>query len=141
MPEATNISLFTNVTNPEIVERHQHDADFVLRRVGLVEPLTTPSGVAATFADAALALMCAVQIQRSFEDWGQASDAPVRVGVGMASDEAQRITSQARSGEILVTEAVRALAEPRGYLFSAREELETKNSSLPLFSLRWWEHD
>ncbi len=139
--EPGSISLFTDITNVELVDRHRRGAALVLRRIGEVEPHTMPSGLAATFSDPAIAFMCAVQIQRSFEDWGKPGDAPVRVGIAHSNDEAERVTARARGGEILVTEAIRALTEPRGYLFTARSAIELDGTAVPLFAVRWWEHD
>ncbi len=146
--ESQGIALFTdiagggdNAASAELAERHREVATDVLRRIGGVEARTTGTGVAATFTEANRALISAVQIQRSFEDWGAAHAAPVRVGICRADEDAVAVASQAGGGEILVTESVRALTEPRGHLFTDSGELQLGGAPVPLFALRWWEHD
>ncbi len=143
--------LFTNVnsTDPALTRRHREVAEDVLRRIGGTEPAiggTEPgdvrAGVAAAFDDAAVAMMCAVQIQRSFEEWGSSKPAaPVRVALAQDQGAAAAVAGQAKDGEILVTHPVRELTEPRGHLFTKRGELQLNGSDVPLFAVRWWEHD
>jgi len=136
------IALFTDAAGSgELADRHREVATDVLDRIGSVESLATHGGVAATFADANRALICTVQIQRSFERTGSSKAAPVRVGISREDEDAAAVAAQARRGEILVTESVRALAEPRGHLFTARGELRLEGTLVPLFAVRWWEHD
>ncbi len=141
------IALFTdvadgdNAASAELAERHREVATDVLLRIGGSDSRPTSGGIAASFTDANRALICAVQIQRSFEDWGSSSAAPVRVGICRADEDAAAVASQASGGEILVTESVRALAEPRGHLFTDSGELQLAGASVPLFALLWWEHD
>ncbi len=140
--ERRSIALFTDVSGGgELADRHREVATDVLRRIGGVEPRPASGGIAATFSDANRALICAVQIQRSFEDWGSSKTAPVRVGISRDDEDAAAVAAQAGGGEILVTESVRALTEPRGHLFTARGEIQLAGASVPLFALRWWEHD
>ncbi len=140
--DRTSIHLFTDVSGgPELADRHREVAADVLERIGGVEARETGTGVAAIFTDANRALICAVQIQRSFEDWGSSSSAPVRAGISRHDEDAATVTAQAGAGEILVTDSVRALTEPRGHLFTARGELQLASAVVPLFAVRWWEHD
>ncbi len=145
--EGHNIALFTDVADgdkaasAELAERHREVATDVLRRIGGVEAHAAGTGIATSFTDANRALICAVQIQRSFEDLGSSATAPVRAGISRDDEDAAAVAAQSGGGEILVTESVRALAEPRGHLFTARGELQIVGASVPLFALRWWEHD
>ncbi len=136
--------LFTNVnsTDPALTRRHREVAEEVLRRIGGIEPATRGDGVGAAFDDAAVAMMCAVQIQRSFEEWGSSKPAaPVRVALAQDEATAAAVSGQAKDGEILVTHLVRELTEPRGHLFTERGELQLDGLDVPLFAVRWWEHD
>ncbi len=141
--EQHSIVLFTDVADgDELADRHREVATDVLDRIGGVEASETSGGIAATFTDANRALICAVQIQRSFEDWGSSKPAaPVRVALAQYEAAAAAIAAQATDGEILVTHPVRALTEPRGHLFTERGELQLNGSDVPLFAVRWWEHD
>ena len=136
------ITLFTDVADDSgLADRHREVAIDVLQRIGGVEGNALRGGIVATFDDANRALICAVQIQRSFEDWGSSSTAPIRVSICRVDEDAVAIAGQVGGGEILVTESVRALTEPRGYLFTARGEGQPAETSVPLFAVRWWEHD
>ena len=141
--EPHGIDLFTNLAgeSSELAARLREVAARVLRRIGSVESRPAHGGVVATFTDAKRALICAVQIQRSFEDWGSSHTAPVRAGISRDDEDAAAVAAQAGGGEILVTESVRALTAPRGHLFTARGDLHLAGASVPLFALRWWEHD
>ncbi len=138
----TDIAAGGNAASSELADRHREVATDVLDRIGGVESRPTNGGIAATFADANRALICAVQIQRSFEDWGSSKPPqPVRVGISRDDEDAITVAAQARGGEILVTESVRAFTEPRGHLFTARGDPELGGAAVPLFAVRWWEHD
>lgn len=140
-----SIALFTDaggdVGSADLVKRHREVAIDVLDRIGGVAAHATGAGIAATFTDANRALICAVQIQRSFEEWGSAKTAPVRVGICRDDEDAVAVAAHAGGGEIIVTESVRALVEPRGHLLTARGELQRSGVAVPLFAVRWWEHD
>ncbi len=147
-----SIALFTDVDgdvgSADLVKRHREVAIDVLDRIGGVAAHATGAGIAATgagvsatFTDANRALICAVQIQRSFEEWGSSKTAPVRIGIAHDDEAAVTVAAHAGDGEILVTETVRALAEPRGHLFTARGDLQIAGAPAPIFAVRWWEHD
>ena len=125
-----SIALFTDVDgdvgSADLVKRHREVAIDVLDRIGGVAAHATGAGITATFTDANHALICAVQIQRSFEDWGSSQTAPVRVGICAATTTRSPSPAHAGDDEILVTDSVRALAEPRGHLLTARA-----NSNIP----------
>ncbi len=144
-PEVQTVTvLFTNVnsTDPALTRRHREVAGDVLRRIGGVECRRNGDGVGAAFDDAAIAMMCAVQIQRSFEEWGSSKPAaPVRVALAQDVGAAAAVAGRAKDGEILVTNPVRKLTEPRGHLFTERGELQLNGSDVRFFAVRWWEHD
>ncbi len=144
-PEVQTVTvLFTDVssTDPAQTRRHRQVAEDVLRRIGGVECRQNGDGVGGTFDDAVVAMMCAVQIQRSFEEWGSSKPAaPVRVALAQDEGAAVAVAGQAKDGEILVTHTVTTLTEPRGHLFTERGELQLNGSDVPLFAVRWWEHD
>lgn len=142
--DPTTIVLYTDVSSsdPAVTSRHQAVATDVLRRMGFIKPRTLGNGIAATFENGDLALLCAVQIQRSFEDWGSSKPAaPVRVALAQYEAAAAAVAGQANDGEILVTDAVRKLTEPRGHLFTERGSLQLDDTDVLLFAVRWWEHD
>ncbi len=140
--ESQGIALFTDIADGgDIAARHREVATDVLQRIGGVDARAIGAGVTATFTDANRALICAVQIQRSFEDWGSSRTAPVRVGISRDDEDAGAVAAQADGGEILVTESVRALTAPRGHLFTARGDLQLGGAPVPIFAVRWWEHD
>ena len=85
--------------------------------------------------------MCAVQIQRTFENWGSSQEPPVRIGISNDDENAVEVAGRENGGEILVTDSVRELTVPRGHLFTERGALEVDGVAVALFALRWWEHD
>lgn len=100
-----------------------------LERHGGREVKTTGDGLLATFDGAGQAIRCAAAIRRR----AAADRLHIRAGVhvgevelvgddvrGIAVHEAQRISAAAGSGEILVSETTRALAQASGLVFDDR---------------------
>jgi class 3 adenylate cyclase len=103
----------------ELLSQHFESARSSLERFRGREVDTTGDGLLATFAAPALALHCAVTIQRGARAEGLHVRAGVHVGEvevvgrevrGVAVHEAARIMAQAAADEVLVSEAVRLFA-------------------------------
>ncbi len=136
-------ALFTDAPSAtsELHNRHREVAEDVLTRIGGVECQDNGDGISARIDEPDRALMCAVQIQRTFENWGSSQEPPVRIGISNDDENAVEVAGRANGGEILVTDSVRELTAPRGHLFTERGTLEVDGVAVPLFALRWWEHD
>ena len=136
-------ALFTDTqsASDELHSRNREVAEDVFSRIGGVECRHTGNGISATISEPDRALMCAVQIQRTFENWGSSREPPVRVGISNDDEDAIAVGRRANDGEILVTDSVRKLTAPRGHLFTERGALDVDGIAVPLFALRWWEHD
>ena len=111
---------------PELLERHHRILRDAFSRCAAVEIGTEGDSFFAVFASASDAVATAVAIQRAIaaEEWPQASRLLVRIGlhtgearvagegyVGLDVHRAARIMAAAHGGQILVSEATRAVAE------------------------------
>jgi class 3 adenylate cyclase len=113
----------------ELLSGHFAAARSVLDRFGGREIHTTGDGILATFDGPANALRAAAAIGDAAARHGLRVRAGVHVGEvqfaggdvrGVAVHEAARIMAKAAAGEILVSEATRALAQPSGFAFDDR---------------------
>jgi class 3 adenylate cyclase len=110
----------------ELLSGHFAAARSALDRFGGREIHTTGDGILATFDGPANALRAAGAIRDAATRDGLRVRAGVHVGEvqfagedvrGVAVHEAARIMAKAGAGEILVSEATRALAQPSGFAF------------------------
>jgi class 3 adenylate cyclase len=113
----------------ELLAGHFASARSALDRFGGREIDTTGDGILATFDGPASALHAADAIRSAAARHGLRVRAGVHVGEvqfvggdvrGIAVHEAARIMATAGAGEILVSEATRALAQPSGFAFDDR---------------------
>ncbi len=105
-------------------------------------------GFMVAFAGASRALRCAIALQRAFADYcRKRPDEPIQVHIGLNTGEvlkegddflgrtvilASRIAGEARSGEILASSVVKALADGSGeFEFDAPRDVALKGVSLP----------
>lgn len=111
---------------PDLLERHRRIARAAFSRCAAVELGTEGDSFFAVFPSAADAVSAAVAIQRGIaaEEWPQAATLRVRIGlhtgeariaddgyVGLDVHRAARIMAAAHGGQILISEATRALVE------------------------------
>jgi len=117
-----------------------------------VQVKTMGDGVLAWFGAASAAVETAVQIQHGLANHERYSDVFVRIGIsagepiaesddlyGTTVNQAARIMSIARGGEILVSDLVRGLLQGRGFSFEdqGRHELRGFRESVQLFKVDW----
>jgi class 3 adenylate cyclase len=105
-------------------------------------------GFMVAFAGAGRALRCAIALQRAFADHCRSRpDEPIQVHIGLNTGEvlkdgddflgrtvilASRIAGEARSGEILVSSVVKALADGSGeFMFDVPRDVSLKGVSQP----------
>ncbi len=122
----------------DLLSRHYESNRAVLERHGGREIETTGDGMLAMFSAPAQALRCAGDLRASAIKEGLRVRVGVHVGEvelvgghlrGMSVHEAARIMGVARPDEILVSEIVRAFAEPAGLAFEDRGEHRLKGLS------------
>ncbi len=117
-----------------------------------VQVKTMGDGVLAWFGAASSAVEAAVQMQHSLANHERYSEVYVRIGIsagepiaesddlyGATVNQAARIMSIARGGEILVSDLVRGLLQGRGFSFEdqGRHELRGFRESVQLFRVDW----
>lgn len=117
-----------------------------------VQVKTMGDGVLAWFGAASAAVEAAVQIQHGLAIHERYSDVYVRIGIsagepiaesddlyGTTVNQAARIMSKARGGEILVSDLVRGLLQGRSFSFEdqGRHELRGFRESVQLFRVDW----
>ena len=119
----------------DLLSRHYESVRSSLERLGGREIETTGDGVLATFAAPANAIRCLAEIQRRAQEQRLEVRGAVHVGElemvgnrlrGVAVHEAARILAKADAGEVLVSEQVKAFAEPTGLAFEDRGLHELK---------------
>jgi eukaryotic-like serine/threonine-protein kinase len=126
---------------------HQHNALIreQLRAHGGFEVKTMGDGFMMAFASAHRALQCAIGIQRAFAERNERAEQPILVRIGLHTGEAireaddffgkhvvlaSRVADAAGGGEILVSSALKELAESAGDVrFGEPRELEMKGLS------------
>lgn len=167
-PQGTVTILFTDIEeSTPIVERLGdraaldvfRDHDRILRAAlaahGGVEVTHTGDGLMAAFPSARRAVACAVAMQRALAEhnlWNR--DVPVRVRMGLNTGDviaeehryfgeavfiAARVSESARGGQILVSEATKALGAADGLRFVELGEHELKGIRSPqrLYEVAW----
>jgi class 3 adenylate cyclase len=109
-------------------------------------------GFMASFASAAAASQCAIDLQRAFAD--AALSEPLRIRIGINAGEpieeggdlfgasvilAARIAAKADGGEILVSDVVRGLVAGKPFLFASRGDTALRGfeDAVRLYELRW----
>ena len=117
-----------------------------------VQVKTMGDGVFAWFTAASAAVDAAVEIQRRLDTHERYSEIRVRIGIsagepiaesddlyGATVNQAARIMSLARGGEILVSDLVRGLLQGRGYAFADQgtHELRGFDEAVHLFRVDW----
>jgi class 3 adenylate cyclase len=108
----------------------------------------------ASFSSASAAIDCAVALQRAFFEDAESSLHGLRIRIGINAGEpiaeaddlfgtavtmASRIQSQAKGGEILVSDVVRQLVAGKGFLFHDRGDTVFRGFEDPvrLYGVRW----
>ncbi len=114
----------------------------------------TGDGIMATFGSVAGAIAAAIDMQRSLAERTAATDAPLRVRIGVAAGEpvtenddlfgaavqlASRLCQRASPGSVLVSSGVRDLALGKGFEFKKRPSLRLKGfpEAIRVFSVDW----
>lgn len=107
----------------------------------------TGDGVMASFDSVARALVCAVDIQRGFDEHNRSSEQPLRIRVGMSAGEpvtenddlfgacvqlAARICSVCDPGSILASTAVKELALGKGFSWRERGQVPLRGFAEPV---------
>jgi len=140
----------------EVFREHERITRDALARYSGSEVKTMGDGFMASFRSASRALECAIELERAFAAHNDSNETPVSVRVGLnagepiAEDEdlfgtavitAARIASQAKGGEILVSNVVRELVAGRGFMFSDRGETVLRGFEDPvrIYEVRWRE--
>jgi class 3 adenylate cyclase/tetratricopeptide (TPR) repeat protein len=126
-----------DVAMQELLRKHNDVIRRALRNHGGNEVKTQGDGFMLTFPDPERAARCALEIQRTMLE-----DVRVRIGLhagtvireagdffGRTVIMAARVASSASAGEILVSEAVRAVLEPRGFGFDPAQRVTLKGLS------------
>ncbi len=160
--------LFTDIEGSTILSQRLGDAkatqlvrthdDIVCRALdalGGSRVKHTGDGIMASFASAARAVQCAIDIQRQFDDYNaHHAQAPIRIRIGISAGEpvtdhddlfgaavalARRICDCTDPGRILVSSAVRELCLGKGFLFGDRGKRRLKGFDEParLYEARW----
>jgi class 3 adenylate cyclase len=129
----------------EVIREHNAIVREQLAAHGGHEVELQGDGFLLAFGSARQALLCAIDIQRSFAERNRSADEPIRVRIGLHTGEAlkdadrffgktvilaSRIAAQARGGEILVSSLVKDLTTSGGDLrFGRSREVELKGIS------------
>ncbi|HEY7600397.1 MAG TPA: nickel-binding protein [Candidatus Limnocylindrales bacterium] len=107
----------------------------------------TGDGIMASFRTVSGAIECAIGVQRWFAAATAKGEMPVHVRIGIAAGEpvaqngdlfgsavqlAARVTARAAPGSILVSSAVRDLAQGKGFQFGRRSRAKLKGFSAPV---------
>jgi class 3 adenylate cyclase len=160
-PDGTVTILFSDIVGyTEMTERlgdlRAHERltahNEILRRQldahGGYEVKSQGDGFMVAFAGASRALRCAIAIQRAFADYcRKRPDEPIQVHIGLNTGEvlkdgddflgrtvilASRIAGEAKSGEILTSSVVKALADGSGeFMFDVPRDVALKGVSQP----------
>jgi adenylate cyclase len=140
----------------EVLREHERIVRKALKSYGGRELKTSGDGFMASFTSATKALESAIAMQRAFAAHNESAPEPINVRVGLnagepiaededlfgtAVNEAARITTTAKGGEILVSNVVRELAKGKDFLFADRGEASLKGIDEPvrLYEVRWRE--
>ena len=163
--EATRTILFTDIEgSTSMVDRLGDDqarsitreieqlTHTVIRDNQGVQVKTMGDGVLAWFGAASAAVEAAVQIQWQLANHGRFNDVHVRIGIsagepiaesddlyGTTVNQAARIMSQARGGEILVSDLVRGLLQGRTFDFEDQgtHQLRGFREPVQIFKVDW----
>ena len=166
-PDGTVTILFSDIENSTLMTERLGDERWLevlrahngvfrehLRAHGGYEVKNQGDGFMLVFPDPSRAVQCAAEIQRALAEQELADSERVRVRMGLHAGEAireegdffgrsvilaARIAAQAAGGEILVSEALKGLADGCEIPFDRRRELELKGLSgtHEVFSATW----
>jgi class 3 adenylate cyclase len=134
-----------------IIRRHDAVVRAALAATGGVEVKHTGDGLMASFPSVVSAVRCAITIQRTLASDG---DRPIAVRIGLSAGEpvsergdlfgsavqlAARLCARAAPGSVLVSGAVRDLAQGKGFDFRKRPTLRLKGFAEPVraFEVAW----
>jgi adenylate cyclase len=139
-----------------VIQAHNAIVREQLRAYGGVELELQGDGFILAFTDALAGLRCAIAIEKALAAYSAAHpERPLRVRIGLHTGEAiqeadgffgktvilaARIASQARGGEIVVSSAVRDIAERAGDVtFGERRQAQLKGlaGTYSLHAVRW----
>jgi class 3 adenylate cyclase len=137
-----------------VVRRHDEVVRAAVRATGGTVVKHTGDGLMASFSSAARAIEAAVLIQQGHHDAEVAGEMPLAVRVGIAAGEpvaegndlfgsvvqlAARLADRAAPRTILVSEAVRGLAQDGGVPFGSRRALRLKGfpHAVGAFEVAW----
>jgi class 3 adenylate cyclase len=135
----------------DVLREHERLTREALVQHGGTEIKTDGDSFMASFASVTAGIECAIALQRAFSD---REGEPLDVRMGLSAGEpiedhgdlfgstvilAARIKEQARAGEILVPDTVRALLAGKGFGFADRGEFAPKgfDETVRLFEVRW----
>lgn len=130
-----------------VLRRHDEIVRSALERTGGTEVKHTGDGVMASFRSVAASIDAAVHIQRGLAEAEREGSMPAGVRIGIAAGEpvterddlfgtavqlAARLCSRAAARSILVSSAVRDLAQGKGYRFGTSKSLRLKGFDEPM---------
>jgi class 3 adenylate cyclase/pimeloyl-ACP methyl ester carboxylesterase len=156
MEGSTNLTQqLGDIRAQDVVRAHNSVVRDALGAHGGAEIKHTGDGIMATFPSATKALDCAVAVQQAFEEHNQNTEKEqIRVRIGLNAGEpvaeeqdlfgsavqmASRVCSQARPGQILVTNVVRELTMGKGFLFADQGDVTLRGFEDPvrLYEVPW----
>ena len=140
----------------EVLREYERITRDVLKAHEGTEVKTMGDGFMASFGSVIRGVECAIDLQRSFEQWNSVSREPMHVRVGLNAGEpieeggdlfgstvilASRIAAAAQGGEVLASMAVRELCSGKGFLFADRGEHAMRGFEDPVrvFEVSWRE--
>jgi class 3 adenylate cyclase len=140
----------------DLLREHERMVREALKTHGGSEVKALGDGFMTSFSSATKALECAIAVQRAFTERNESAEEPILVRVGLnagepiaeehdlhgtAVNEAARITTTAKGGEILASNVVRELVKGKDFLFADRGEASLKGFDEPvrLYEVKWEE--
>ncbi len=138
----------------EVLRQHDRRLRDAVARFGGGDIKAMGEAAVASFGSAAMAIECAIELQRASWSAGADEDEALRLRIGVHASEpndedddllgtalmlAGRISGRAAGGEILVSMVVRELVAGKGFIFGDRGEVTLRGFDEPahLYEVRW----